>query len=175
MPLDLVATLIVGISAGGFTWLAFRAKRRRAPRFLIPLLTGGAMLSYAIWNEYSWAWRATDALPAGFEVIDRIPQSSTWQPWTYLVPRVSRLIMLDRAQLRRNERYPGYVLAEFVLLERLMPARRVIMLVDCENARRLDVTDGDHALEQGVPPDANWAVLRRDSSLFRQVCRTALQ
>jgi hypothetical protein len=133
------------------------------------------MLGYAIWNEYSWGWRATEALPAGFEVIDRIPQSSPWQPWTYLVPRVSRLVVLDRAQLRRNERYPGYVLAELLLMERLLPPRRVIMLLDCDNARRLDVTNGDRALEQGVPPNADWAALRRDSSLFRAVCGPALR
>lgn len=171
MPLDLLGTLIVGVAAGGLIWLVFRTRRRRAPRFLIPLVTGGSMLAYAIWNEYSWASRAVDALPPGFEVIERIPQRAIWQPWTYAVPRTGRLIVLDRAQLRRNERYPGHVLVDLVLLERLLPARRVLIMLDCVNARQVDVTDAALlTFEGGLPPETAWSAVRQDGRLFQAAC-----
>lgn len=172
MPLDLLATALIGLTAGGMVWLAYRTRRRKPPGFLIPLATGAAMLGYAIWNEYSWASRAIAAFPPGFEVIDRIPQSSPWQPWTYLVPRTSRMIVLDRVQMRRNPRYPGLVLIELVLLERLLPAKRVMLIVDCRNARRSDVTDGGLGFDHGLPPENVWAPLQRDGALFKSVCPT---
>ncbi len=172
MPVDLIGALIAGVAAGGLVWLVFRTIRRPLPRFLIPMVVGTAMLAYAIWNEYSWASRTIDAFPAGFEVIDRIPERSPWRPWTYLVPRVSRLIVLDRAEMRRNERHPGYVLVELVLFERLIPAKRVNLMVDCEHARLSDVTGGGLAPD-ALPPESAWSPLRRDGTLFKASCAPA--
>ena len=173
MPLDLIGAIVAGAAAGGLVWLVFRTIRRRLPRFLIPMVVGAAMLAYAIWNEYSWASRTVAAFPAGIQVIERIPEHSPWRPWTYLAPPVSRLIVLDRAQVRRNERHPGYVLVELVLFERLIPAKGVILMLDCVDARRSDVTDHGLDPESGLPPATTWAPLRRDSPLFNAACASA--
>lgn len=173
MAFDLLATLFVAVFAGGFTWLVFRAMRRRPPRVLIPLVVGATMLSYTIWNAYTWASRTQEALPQGVEVIEKIPRTVFWQPWTFLFPQVDRMVAIDRVQIRSNERYPGYLLADLVLIERFTPARRAVMMVDCREARRADVTESLATLGEGLPPAGAWAPLRRDSSLFRAVCVNA--
>ncbi len=175
MAFDLLATLFVAGFAGAFTWLVFRAIRRRPPRVLIPLVVGAVMLSYTVWNAYSWAWRTAEALPQGVEVIEKIPKTIFWQPWTFLFPQVDRMVAIDRVQVRSNERFPGYTLVELVLIERFIPARRALILIDCRNGRRADVSERLTALGDALPPDKAWAPMRRDSSLFRAVCETAVK
>ena len=170
MAFDLLATLFVAGFAGGFTWLVFRAMRRQPPRFLIPLVIGTVMLSYTIWNAYSWASRTAETLPQGVEVIEKIPRTIFWQPWTLLFPVVDRMVAIDRGSVRSNERFPGHNLVGLVLIERFTPARRALILVDCANARRADVSESLIALGGALPPDGAWSGMRRDSSLFRAVC-----
>ncbi len=170
MPFDLITALFVGCFAGGFTWILFRARRRRPPPFLIPVVIGGGILGYTVWNEYSWANRTIDALPADIVIIEKLPYRAFWQPWTLIVPRVNRLIGIDAANLRRNEALPGAVLVDVLLFERMMPTRRVVQVIDCIGGRRADVTS-DEAFLAGAPPAADaWAVLRRDNPLYLAVC-----
>lgn len=170
MPTDLIAALIVGAFTAGFTWLVYRARRRRPPRFLLPVLFGGGILGYAIWSEYSWAARTAEALPPEIVIVEELTVSNLWQPWTYLFPRINRLIAVDTGSFKRNEQLPGLVLIDLLLFERLVPTRRVIQIIDCLGAQRADVTS-DEAFFQGVMPAGDrWAPLRSDSRLFRTVC-----
>ncbi len=170
MPLDLIAVLIVGAAAALFTWLFFRTRRRPMPRKLLPLVIGAAMLAYGVWSEYSWSWRTAAALPAGVVVIDEIAESRPWKPWTYLFPEVGRMIAIDRNGMRRNERFPGLVMVDVVLLERWLPARHVVQIIDCANARLADATATTELTEGALPPTGAWVELKRDSSLYRAVC-----
>lgn len=170
MPLDLIAVLIVGAAAALFTWLFFRTRRQPMPRKLLPLVVGAAMLAYGIWSEYSWSSRTAAALPAGVVVIDEIAESHLWKPWTYLFPEVSRMIAIDRNGMRRNERFPGLVMVDVVLLERWLAARQVVQIIDCPNARIADATATAELTEGALPPAGDWAELRRSSSLYRAVC-----
>lgn len=170
MPLDLLAVIIVGGAAALFTWVFFRIRRRPMPRKLLPLIVGAAMLAYGIWSEYSWSWRTAEALPAGVEVIDRIAESRPWKPWTYLFPEVDSMVAIDRNSIRRNDRFPGLVMVDIVLLERWLAARYLVRIIDCPNARLADVTATTDLSEGAVPPANAWVGLRRDSKLYRAVC-----
>lgn len=170
MPLDLIGSIFVGCFFGGFTWLVYRARRRRPPRYLVPAVIGAGILGYTVWNEYTWAARTVAALPAEIVVVDELTYRSPLQPWTYIVPRVNRLIAIDRANLRRNERLPGAVLVDMLLFERMMPTRRVVQIIDCTNTRRADVTSDARFLEGELPAEASWAALRRDNPLYVAVC-----
>jgi hypothetical protein len=170
MPLELISTLIVGAAAALFTWLAFRVRRRPMPRRLLPLAVGIGMLGYAVWSEYSWASRTAAALPAGVEVIERLPQRSPWRPWTYLAPPHTRMVAIDRGAIRRNPAHPDIVLVDLVLLERWLPARRVVRLIDCTGPRTADVTDPAAFAEGGLPPADAWSPLRPEGPLARAVC-----
>ncbi len=173
MLISLLVTIFLALLAGAMVWLFFRTIRRRPPRYLIPAAIGAAMLAFTVWNEYTWASRTTAALPAGVEVIDRIAGSTSWQPWTYLFPRADRMVALDRQSLRTNDRLPGRVLVDLVLLERLMPARRTMLVIDCDGARQANVPGNATALDSATLEAARWAPMRRDGTLFRAVCEPA--
>lgn len=168
MLISLLVTIFVALMAGVMVWLVYRVFRRPPPRFVIPAVIGATMLAFTIWNEYTWASRTT--LPAGVEVIERIAGTAPWQPWTYLFPRVDRMVAVDRQSIRTNERLPRHYLVELVLLERLMPARRTRLIVDCGTARQANVPPGEAALDAESLKAAAWAPMRRDASLFRAIC-----
>lgn len=170
MPYDLIGTFIVGIAAGLFTWALYRARRKRAPRMLIVSMIGVSMLAYALWADYSWSGRTERALPAGVAVIEEIPGRYVWKPWTYVFPQVDQLIAVDTGGLRRNERFPGVVMVDLILLERWQGARRVVQLVDCTHRRSLDVTDAGTLPTDALPPPDAWDSLKSDSRFFRAIC-----
>lgn len=170
MPLDLVSTLVVGAAAALFTWLFFRVIRRPMPRRVLPIAIGLAMIAYAIWSEYAWEWQTTGLLPADVEVIERLADRSPWRPWTYLHPRVTRMIALDHGTLRRNPSFPNMVMVDLVLLERWLPTRRVVRLIDCAGKRSADVTDPAAFAAGGLPPADAWTPLRPDGPIYRPVC-----
>lgn len=171
MLISLLVTVLLALLAGAMVWLMFRVIRRRPPAYLIPAAIGATMLAFTIWNEYSWASRTVAALPAGVEVIDRIAGSTPWQPWTYIFPRTDRMVALDRPSTRTNDRLPGRRLVELVLLERLMPARRTALIIDCSDARQANVAADAAGLDDTGMGAAHWAPMRRDGALFRAVCQ----
>jgi Zn-dependent protease with chaperone function len=168
--LNLLATFAVAFCAAGFVFLAYRVRRRTPPKFMIPLAAGVAMLAYSIWSEYTWASRTIAALPKSVVVIEEFPYQAIWQPWTFLVPRVNRLIAIDRAQLQHNEHLPGYILCDLLLVARFEPARSVAEMVDCTQARRTLVVPSQGFADDGLPKDADWQPLARDSRYFQAVC-----
>lgn len=172
MPLDLVSTLMVGAAVGLFTWLFFRLIRRPMPRRALPLAIGLAMIAYAIWSDYSWGRRTEDLLPADMEVVERLSDHTRWQPWTYLFPRTTRMIAVDRGSIRRNPAFPDVVMVDLVLLERWLPTRRVVRLVDCAGGRTADVTDPEALEDGGLPPAETWATLRTDGPFYQTMCTT---
>jgi hypothetical protein len=170
MPLELISTLIVGATAALMTWLVFRVRRRPVPRRLLPLAVGAGMIAYAVYSEYSWWWRTADALPAGVEVIETLPQRSPWRPWTYLKAPLTRMIAVDRESIRRNPSHADMLLIDLVLLERWLPARRVVRLVDCAGRRSADVTDPSVFMAGGLPPSDAFSALRPEGPLYRALC-----
>lgn len=171
MLISLLVTVLLAVLAGAMVWLMFRVVRRKPPAYLIPAAIGATMLAFTIWNEYSWAPQTAAALPAGVEVIDWIAGSTPWQPWTYIFPRTDRMVAIDRPSTRTNDRLPGRRLVELVLLERLMPARRTMLIIDCDGARQANVAADAADLDGAGVGAASWASMRRDGTLFRAVCR----
>jgi hypothetical protein len=171
VPYELFGTLIVGALSALFLWLFYRAVLRRPlPRRLLPIGVGLAMIAYTVWSEYSWGWRTREALPEGIEVIETFATNSLWRPWTFIAPQVTRMIAVDRAGIRHNPAYPGIALVDLVLLERFAPARRIVRLIDCGEARTADVTDPSRLSEGGLPAPEAWVPLRRDAMLYRALC-----
>ena len=168
--LHLIAVFAVGFAVAGLVLLASRLLGTKPPRYLIPLAAGLSMLTYAVWSDYSWASRTIAELPDRIKVVKKISSSSPWKPWTYVVPQVDRFIVLDPSETRKNEKLPGFVLAEVILVARLEPAVTTRQLFDCERARRTDILSDDTFTADGMPVDPNWVPLDRDDALFSQLC-----
>jgi hypothetical protein len=81
------------------------------------------MLSFAIWNEYTWYPRTVAALPDGVVVARAQENSAPWRPWTYVRPIVTRFSAVDTRMNRTNPEAPGQVLTT-VLLVGPLAARR---------------------------------------------------
>jgi hypothetical protein len=173
MPAELISTLIVGALAALFTWLGFRALRRPLPRRVLPLVTGGAMLAFAVWSDYAWWWRTRAALPSGIEVIDTLPGRTLWRPWTFIYPSIGRMVAVDRAGVRTNPEHPDVRLVDVVLLERWMPAKRAPRLVDCAAARIANADDPAAFAADGLPAVEAWSPMRRESPLYAALCASA--
>ena len=169
--LHLIAVFAIGFAAAGFVLLAYRLRGKKPPRYLIPLAAGLAMVGYALWSDYSWASRTIAGLPDHVMVVKRIPSSAPWKPWTYLFPQVDRFIAVDSAEIRRNDRLPGLVLAEVILVTRLEPAVTTRQLFDCAKARRTDVVESGDFTDQGLPMNPDWVPIERDDALYSAVCQ----
>ena len=173
MLLHLIAVFAMGFAAAGFVLLAYRLRGGKPPRYMIPLAAGLAMIGYALWSDYSWASRTIAALPDHVTVVKRVPASAPWKPWTYLFPQIDRFIALDTAETRRNERLPGYVLAQVLLVARQAQAVTTTQLFDCEGARRSDVRRDTDFTEEGLPVNPDWVPVEPTDELYREVCRAS--
>lgn len=170
MTLHLVATLAAGICAAGVIYLLYRLIGRKPAGYLMPTAAGVAMIGFTIWSEYSWASRTVNELPDYVVVVKEFPNRAAWRPWTYVIPQIDRFIAVDTSKIRRNERLPGYVLAEVLFVERRSPTAATQQLFDCSNARRTDVDPSKGFDDDGLPLDQNWTPIEADSAIYKTVC-----
>jgi hypothetical protein len=173
MLLNLIGTFIAGIGAAGAVMLFYRLIGKRAPGWLLPTVAGTAMLSFHIWNEYTWFDRASRALPMQVVVAEHYTYESMLQPWTLIAPRINRFAALDRTSIRRNKSALGYVMADIFLVTRLEPTAKVTQIYDCEKARRMDVSPSSKVDERGLPTDMTWIATGRGDSLFKLLCASS--
>lgn len=168
--LHLIAVFAAGLSVAGLVLLAYRVRGQKPPRYLIPLAAGLAMLGYGVWADYSWASRTIAELPGHVKVVKRIAAPSPWKPWTYLVPQVDRFVAVDTSEVRRNDKLPGLVLAELILVARLEATVTTTQLFDCPKARRTDVIASEGFTEDGMPKNPDWEPLDPADELYAQIC-----
>lgn len=170
MLFNLIGTFVIGIAAAGTIMLIYRVSGRQAPGWLMPAAAGVAMLSFHLWNEYTWFDRTSKALPGQVTVAKRYAYQSVLQPWTLVAPRINRFTAVDRSSIRRNEQAPGYVMAEILLVARLDQTAKVTQIYNCDEALRTDVNASSSVDERGLPLDADWIASEIDDSLFQIVC-----
>lgn len=174
MLFQLLGTLVLGVAAVGAALLAFRIRKRLAPRWALPLAAGTAMLGFHIWSEYTWFRRTAAALPAPLTVAAAHSSVSAIQPWTLLVPRVERFAAIDPRAIRWNERAPGLRMTEVFLIARYMPTLSTLQLFDCTASRRADVPRNLAFDADGRPVEAEWFGRDPEDPLIRAVCGVAL-
>lgn len=166
MLLELIATVAVGIGAAGLAVAAGHLSRGRLPRYTAPVLAGLGMIVYAIWSEYTWAARTLDTLPERVEVLSKVEESKAWKPWTYVVPQVTRMMVLDRAGVKTNPDLPEVLLVDVYLFARWSPTVRRPQLVDCARAARADASEAALA----DPAQAAWTIAGKADPLIGALC-----
>ena len=95
MILEFVAAAAVGLAVGGIVHLVRRAAPGRIAPWAVPAGAGAAMISFAVYMEYSWASRTVAALPDQAVVASQNAINSWYRPWTYLFPLTNRMIVVD--------------------------------------------------------------------------------
>ncbi|MEL6977950.1 MAG: hypothetical protein AAGM38_04635 [Pseudomonadota bacterium] len=157
MALELVATIVFGVGAAGIAMLFRKLAPSLAPRWLIPIAAGGAMIGFTIWSEYAWFARQSGALPPGIEVATTHAEPSFFRPWTYVTPFVSRFSAVDLSGVLRHEDAPGKLIAQVYSFERFAMTASAPMLFDCSGKRLAPLVDGVSFGEDGRIDGAEWA------------------
>lgn len=174
MLLDFISTVSAGFGAAGILlilgWLLRLVTGFRLPRWVVPSGVGLAMLSFAVWNEYTWYPRVTSQLPDEV-VIASAPLERAWyRPWTYAEPLVTRFAAVDRTALLRSTTNPALIVAPVVLVQRWTPTRRITVAFDCEGHRRADLVDGDGLGEDGTLTGVDWREVGPEDALVKAAC-----
>lgn len=170
MLIDFASMIAIGFAIAGSVLLLNRLIGRRLPKWTMPAAAGLAMLSYTIWNEYSWAER-NRALYADTAVVTFTNEKREfWRPWTYLAPVTTRMAILDRGPDASLPADPGpdYRHARLYLTERWKPSYALTVLFDCVNARRADMRAEDTT--KADLSAADWQDVDRDDAAFRAAC-----
>lgn len=170
MLLTVIGAVVLAVAIAGMVQLGYRAAGRKPPRGTLPLAAGLALIIFFIWNDYSWYGRTAGELPPEIKVARAYPSKSLLQPWTYIVPHVTRFATVDTASLRRNEKAPGFVIADIFLSERYVPTIKTTQIYDCEAGRRTDLMDGTELGEDGLPVDAQWYDLDAGDAFRELIC-----
>ncbi len=131
MLFDLLIAACGALAAVGVALVGVRLLGRKAPRWVVPVAAALGMVGVTAAVRYQWAGHAESLLPPGMVVLERLRETSPLEPWSYLRPMVTALVVADGAGLRRNPAHPGKVLADVLLVRRGEPTLVARHLVDC--------------------------------------------
>lgn len=170
MLMELIAAIALGVGVGGIIVLMRGLIGGRVPRFLVPAAAALAMFGFAIWSDYSWFGRTASGLPEDIVVVNTVRERSSWRPWTWAWPQVTRFTAVNAGGARRNEKIPGQVMADVYLIARYAQPVTLPQIVDCPGSLRAELV-GDVSLdEDGRPENARWLPLAEDDPLYRALC-----
>ncbi|MEI4484655.1 hypothetical protein V8J36_00495 [Frigidibacter sp. MR17.14] len=169
MLIDLIAMIAIGAFIIGVYLLANRVAGRRLPKWLMPAAIGAAVISFAVWNEYTWYGRVTSALPDTVAVVMPVTESNLWRPWTYVAPVTTRFIAVDRGAVQRSEARPELVRTEALLVQRWAGTQRVPVAFDCAGDRRADLVAASLGAD-GTLTGGAWQPVAADDPMLRAAC-----
>lgn len=170
MFLELIATFVAGVAAGGIVLGLVKLTGNRLPRALIPIGAGLAMIGFAIWSEYNWFPRNVANLPEGHVVVRTNESRSVLRPWTFVAPFVDRFVSVQPSAALTHPDRPDERLVEVFVFGRWAPLARVPVLLDCAESRRADLIDGTEFAADGTIEGAEWIALDDTDPLLRAVC-----
>lgn len=171
MLFEFIAAVVAGVALAGIMMLIRWISRGRLPKWLIPAAAGLGMLSYAIWSEYSWFTRATNAMPPETVVTWKNEARSFWRPWSYYTPVIDRFTAVDVAHAQRHPGHPGLVMTDLLLSARWAAQARVKVVFDCNANRRADLMgEGVSVAADGSITGAKWVEVPADDPALRAAC-----
>ncbi len=167
MLIDFISTIAAGFCAAGVVLIVNHLSGRRLPKWALPAGIGLAMLSLAIWNEYSWYPRALAQLPDNVVIASAPVERVVYRPWTYVVPLVSRFIAVDRPQ---GADAPAVFATNAYVVERWGQSRPVPVAFDCAKGLRADLFEGAELADNGTLKGAEWRPHDPEDVLVRAAC-----
>lgn len=170
MIFEFIAVIVAGFAGGGSALLLRKITGNRLPRWLTPILAGGAMLAATITNEYGWYQRTAMNLPEGLVVAQTETEDAFYRPWTYAFPYIDRFLAVDTQSIRTNETMPGTRLADVYAFGRWRPPSRITVAFDCDAGRMAEMTEGVSFDAGGRIEGARWAAAGDEEPLLDTAC-----
>ncbi|MFA7431263.1 MAG: hypothetical protein WCZ23_13980, partial [Rhodospirillaceae bacterium] len=118
MLMDVVIAACAAFAAGGLAYGLFRVFKRTPPKWVVPVVASIAIVAVTAHLRYDWVNRASILLPKDIVVVERLPESSVFEPWSLIHPVVTSLVAVDTATAKRNEAHPEMILVDLVMLRR---------------------------------------------------------
>ncbi len=159
---ELLGVIAVGVGAAAVLYAAMHALRKAGvtlPIWLLPAGIGLAMITYSVWNDYTWYGRALARLPQGTQVLMVGEDSQPWAPWTYVAPLKIRFAALDPATIETDGSLRR---AQIMLVERRGQTLVVPQEFDCEGGRI-------------KPAHGDWVAAGADDPAFAAVCEGGVE
>ena len=170
---DLISMLATGALAACLIFILrrfLRRSQRKLPGWVMPTAIGATMLTYSIWNEYSWFTRIKSALPENVIVLGIGQRSVPWAPWTYPAPVTVRFVAIDKHAVSRSEQNPELVRGRLLLVERWQPTRSIAVAFDCAANLRADLVGKATLAPDGTLTGAQWQVVSPGEPALQAAC-----
>lgn len=171
MLMDLIATLAAGAGLVGFVIVARHLSGGRMPKWTIPAAIGLGMLMFSIWNEYTWHYRTTSALPDEVIILTSPSDKVFYRPWTYIFPVSSRFAAFDGTGMVKSTENSNFRRGEVLLVQRWTPTKRVPLAFDCAGGRRADLIEGATLSPDGTLTGGDWQDVGTGDELQRAACQ----
>lgn len=173
MLLDVLIAVCAAFAASGIVYATFRLLRSKPPKWVLPVVSAVAIVAVTAHLRYDWQHRAVALLPEDFTVVERLTESSIFEPWSLVEPVVTSVVAVDTASAKRNQAHPHLVLVDLVLLRRADDTLVVPHIVDC-SARRLSPLPANPTFgDDGLPTQVNWRTGAPDE-IFAATCRATV-
>lgn len=169
---ELIATVFAGLGAAGIAMLLRKLSANRAPRWLVPVFAGAAMLGFQVHGEYSWFDHQQSRLPEGVIVVKTVTEKAIWRPWSYLYPQTLRFIAADIANASVNQINPQLQLVDLYFFERRAIARRVPQVVHCQQQAQTDFTAQLEIPAENAALSTDWRKLPANDPLLLALCNS---
>lgn len=166
----LVTAIFAGFAGAGLGFGLRVLSRRRLPKGIVPIVAGLCMITATVALEYGWSDGVLDTLPADTVVISERHQQAWYQPWTYVRPWVRGFVAFSPADSVETAEGSGILAVQLRLLERWQPEVIRPILVDCETARRANLTPDMEFSDDGQPIEADWFEAGRADPIISAVC-----
>ncbi|MBB4265514.1 hypothetical protein [Roseospira visakhapatnamensis] len=170
MFITLIVSACVAALVAGVILLGFKLVGRKAPKGLLPLAMGVAVIAYVTYARYTWHETMIARLPETLVVIETGRGGTPFEPWTYIWPRVTHFAAVDRATARHHPQVTGMVLVTVMLVAEDEPSRAVPQVVDCRRGRRAPVGGLTLTPETLAADTLPWQSGRSPAALFDAVC-----
>jgi hypothetical protein len=173
MIFNYAGTFVVGGAVALFIYAIVKTFKIAAPRWIYPASIGVAMMSFQVYNDYTWFDRAAADLPPTHVVAGSFTRADPLRFWTLLVEPVDRFSVVDRTSLKRNPKIDEFVIGDVLLVTRFQPTVRVTQVFDCSGNRRGDVHADVTFDASGRPMGVDWVTLPADNPMMVAACRRA--
>lgn len=167
---ELVATVFAGLGAAGIALMLRKISGKKLPRYLVPVFAGLGMLGFQIHGEYNWYSHQVSLLPEGVVVVKAVEEQTSWRPWTFVKPQITRFMAVDVKNSAANSNNNDLVLANLYLFERRQAAINVKLVVHCKEQKRANFTEQLPLPAPGEAAGADFIVIGDNEKMLLSVC-----